>query len=183
VTAGSGASFNLQINPTGFVGNIALACAFQGTKPRGADCSVSPASVAANGTDPSPFTVNVPTTARSGAVPQFDAPRAPLDPSPWARHIVPLLLGLMLLAAVAGLYERRPGFAGPFLRQGKLRPALHWAPLTAAMLLVLFWAACGGGSGEGTKPPTGTPAGTYTVNLSATASGVTKTQALTVTVN
>ncbi len=92
-------------------------------------------------------------------------------------------LGLMLLvlAAVAALYQRRPKSAGPFLRQGRLRPALQLAPLAATMLLVLLWAACGGGP----PPPQdrGTPAGTYNLTLTATAGGVSKTTSLKVTVN
>ncbi|MBI4166994.1 MAG: choice-of-anchor D domain-containing protein, partial [Acidobacteria bacterium] len=182
VAAGSTASFRLQIEPTGFVGNVALACAFQGTAPRGASCSVTPASVGLDGTNPASFMVNVATTARSLAVPQVGDYKSPLQPRPWTRHVEPLLLALMLLAAIAAVgacpdagRDRRSSNAAGH------RPALLGAPLVATLLIVLLWSTCGGGPTP--APQTGTPAGTYTLNLTATVGGVSKSTTLTLRVN
>ena len=65
VSAGQTATYDLQITPTGFSGNVMLACAFQGSTPRGASCSVSPGALTLNGSDPGTFTANVATTAPS----------------------------------------------------------------------------------------------------------------------
>ena len=182
VNAGGTATYKLQIAPTGFSGNVALSCAFQGSTPGGASCSV-PSSVAVNGVDAAPFSVSVTTMARSLAGPR--GPAQPPAPSPWARHTVPLFIGLMMLmlAAVAAVCDRR---AALYDRHRPVRtPALQWAPLAATMLFVLLWAACGGGGDRNQShlPPTGTPAGTYKLTLTATASGVSKTSTLSLTVN
>jgi hypothetical protein len=181
---------------------VALACAFQGSTPRGASCSVSPNSVTLNGVDPTPFAVNVATTARAAAVPQVGGHRPPLQPGSWARHVMPMLLAL-LAASMLALNSRRVVAAAfraasaglPAGRRGQVPPGatrvpgrsqgspLRWVPLMATMLAVLLWTACGGGGGRTTPPPTGTPAGTYNLTLTATAGGVSKTSTLTLTVN
>jgi hypothetical protein len=174
VNAGGTATYNLQIAPTGFSGNVTLSCAFQGSTPRGASCSV-PSPVAVNGVDPAPFAVSVTTTARSLAGPR--GPAQPPAPSPWAKHTIPLFIGLMMLmlAAIGALYDRR---------QPVRTPALQWAPLATTMLFVLLWAACGGGRVQQTQQTqTGTLAGTYNLTLTARASGVSKTSTLTLRVN
>ena len=63
--------------------------------------------------------------------------------------------------------------------------ALQWSPFAATMLLVLLWTGCGGSGSGGTPAPpqVGTPAGNYTITMSATAAGVTKTQNLALRVN
>jgi hypothetical protein len=62
------------------------------------------------------------------------------------------------------------------------RSALQWAPLAATLLALLLWAACGG-DGPPPSQDRGTPAGTYNITLTATASGVSRTSTLTLTVN
>lgn len=175
VNAGQTAAYGLQLTPTGFSGNVALGCAFQDKTPRGASCSVNPTSVTLSGTDAGPFTVNVSTTARSLAGPR--GPALPPSSNPWARRFAPLLLGIMLLMlAVVAVSGRR--------HLPVSTPARLWAPLAAAMLFVLLWAACGGGGGSPPPPPpSGTPIGTYTLTLTATAGGVSKTSTLTLKVN
>jgi hypothetical protein len=174
VNAGATATYNLQIAPTDFSGTVALACAFEGSTPRGAGCSVSPSSVTLNGTDPAAFAVNVTTTARSTAGPR--GPALPLLPAPQARHTMPLCMGLILLilSAAAAVCGRRclPGRT----------PALQWAPLATTLLVALLWVACGGGSNPPT-PSKGTPAGTYSLTVTATSSGVSKPSTLTLKVN
>ncbi|MFB3921475.1 MAG: choice-of-anchor D domain-containing protein [Terriglobia bacterium] len=170
VTAGATGVYNLQIAPTGLSGSVSVTCAFQGSTPRGAGCSVASSPVSVNGVDPAPFTVNATTTARSLVAPQGNRhPRGGGYPP-----LIPVALGLMLLAAVAAVTHRRSS------------PALRWAPLAATLLLLVFWTACGGGGGGGGgggTTPRGTPAGTYNLTVTATSGGVSRTAALTLTVN
>ncbi len=186
VNAGQTATYNLQLAPTGFSGTVALACAFQGTTPRETRCSVSPNSVTANGVDPVPFAVNVTTTARATVAPPFSShPRGSgdLPMQPWARHVGPLMLGMLMMLMLA-VVAVDPCFRGDDSRQPVRRPTLQWAPLAATLLAVLLWSACGGGGG--TSPPPqqrGTPAGTYNLTLTGTAGGVSRTSALTLKVN
>jgi len=79
-------------------------------------------------------------------------------------------LGLASLATLAAARKRRAAWL-----------------LGACLLLAMLWSACGGG-GTTTPPPTnpGTPAGTYTVDVTATdatTSTLTHTIQLTLIVN
>jgi len=81
------------------------------------------------------------------------------------------LLGLASVAALAAARNRRAAWL-----------------LSAGLLLVVLWSACGGGATQTTTPPStpGTPAGTYTVDVTATdaaASRLTHTIQYTLTVN
>ncbi len=174
VSAGGTANYNLSLTPSGFVGSATLICTWQSQQPRGTHCSVTPASVNMDGTNPAPFTVSVSTTKRSLAGPR--GPAAPIS-DPWARHPVPLLLALLaLLLPMAA--------SSPSIGWRRRRPALPWVvPLSATLFVVLLWAACGGGGGAAPTPQTGTPAGTYTLTVTATTSGVSKTTNLTLKVN
>jgi hypothetical protein len=167
VTAGQPATYNLSIAPSGFVGTAALTCTWQGTQPRGTNCTVSPTSVNLDGTNPAPFTVNVTTKARSLAGPRPDN----LPPMNRRQHDVPLvvlMLGLITLIA-RDAPRRRKAYLG----------------LTVSLLLAGLWVSCGGGGGGGAPPPpqTGTPAGTYSLTITATASGVSRSTTLTLKVN
>jgi hypothetical protein len=56
--------------------------------------------------------------------------------------------------------------------------------LSACLLLAAIWTGCsGGGSSSGPPPSTGTPAGNYTLNVTGTSQGVSRTVNLTLTVN
>jgi hypothetical protein len=170
VNAGQTGAYNLQIAPTGFSGNVALTCTWQSSQPRGTNCSVSPTSATLNGTDPTPFTVSVSTSARSLASPR--GPTLPRMPEPWAGHSPPLLAWLLALAVLVmlGAPSRRRVYVG----------------LAMSMLLVVLWVACGGGGGGSAPPPppqTGTPAGTYSLTITGTAAGVSRTTSLTLKVN
>ena len=43
-----------------------------------------------------------------------------------------------------------------------------WLALSFSLLLVLVWAACGGGGSMSTSPGSGTPAGTYMLTVTGT---------------
>ncbi len=176
VTAGSAATFSLVLDRKGYVGTAYLACTWNGQQPVGTSCTVSPNPVSLNGADAARVTVRVTTTARSMAVPQFGAYRAPLQPGPWARHAVPLLVALLMLGAVAAVSHRR--FKPPAGTSG-----LQWAPIGTALLFVLLWQACGGGGGSPAPVQPGTPAGTYSLTINATAGGVSRTMILGLQVN
>ena len=164
VAAGQTANYELVLNPTGFSGTVAMSCS--GAPPR-ATCSVSPSSLALDGSTPAEVTVSVTTTARSLAPPGH-----PVGPLGGKRSpMTPWLLWLASLLMIAGcrLAARRRAVWG----------------LTAVVLAVMVWAACGGGGGAPAPSPvqTGTPAGTYTLTVTATAGNLTHSTSLTLRVN
>ncbi|PYV23067.1 MAG: hypothetical protein DMG24_14955 [Acidobacteria bacterium] len=164
VTAGQTASYMLTLaSQGGFSGAVSLTCA---GAPAAATCSLSPTSVAL--AESGTAAVTVTTTARSLAPPI--APRRP----PGLGSPEVLLLTWLTVLLLAGW--TRPGSTLPKRRQ-------QWTPLGAALVLVMLWAACGGGRTPGPPPVTGTPAGTYTFTVAATASGLTNSVSLTLVVN
>jgi len=163
VNAGQTATFNLQLAPTGFSGNVSLTCT---ENISAATCSVLPTSVTLDGTNAAPFTVTVTTTARAMAGPRPDG-----RPGARGRRLfLPLVVSLFGLAVFAT-------FAAPRRRR-------VYVGLAASLVLITLWASCGGGGGGGAAPPqTGTPAGTYSLTVAATASGVSRTTTLSLKVN
>ena len=120
--------------------------------------------------------------ARGGPALQVGGHRPPLQPESWTRYVVPLMLALLAVSVLAG--KSRPAQSG--IGESAVADATRaYVPLAATLLAVLLWAACGGGGGGGSPPPQdrGTPAGTYTLTLTATAGGVSKTSSLTLKVN
>ncbi len=165
VAAGATATYNLVFTPAGFVGTMTLACT---GAPTAAVCTPSPASVSLDGTTAANVTVTVTTTARSAAPPISGVrPAPPLMDWPPLRWLG--LLSLVLLAALASAGMARD-------RRGRL----NGLALGMAFLLVLVWAAC---NKESTPSQHGTPAGTYTLTLTGTAGGATRSTALTLKVN
>jgi hypothetical protein len=118
-----------------------------------------------DGINAAPFTATVTTTARSMVVPRTKFP------PPTAKHRgVPLLVWLLMLVTLAMFAAAR-----------RQRVNLGLAP---AVLLVALWAACGGGGSVPPPPPkTGTLAGTYTLTVTGTSSGVSRSTTLTLKVN
>jgi Abnormal spindle-like microcephaly-assoc'd, ASPM-SPD-2-Hydin/Beta-propeller repeat len=169
VAAGQTATYSMQVVPSGFTGTVALSCA---GAPAQAGCSVSPNSLAVNGTTPSQFTVSVTTTARSIAAPWTK----PLASQPFGTVPVALAMLLLMLAIAAMLT----------LLMAR-RPKLAFIIPAAMALIAVSLAGCGGGGGTSATPPpptvTGTPAGTYTLTVTGTAGGATRNVALTLIVN
>ncbi len=163
IFAGQTATSTLTIRPAGgFNLAVSLACSGQ---VQAATCSISSSTVTPDGFNPSTTTLNFVTTARSGVFPKPPGPRQwlPQVRSPWALWLATLVLLLVLAAS-----ERRRRLAFGLI-----------------VVCVLLAGACGGGGaagGGGGGPTAGTPAGTFTLTVTATTGGLTHTTTITVTV-
>jgi len=158
ISSGGTANYNLQITAaSGFSGTVNLSCS---GAPQGSQCSVSPASLTVAAGSTSSFTVSV-TTIKAQSAP--------------ARFITAAGFGaLMLISLPLVIIARR--------RSTRIG-------LCAVMLLGIgiSISACGGGGSSsvpgGAPPPAqGTPAGTYSLTLTATSGTTTVTQNLTLVV-
>jgi hypothetical protein len=162
VTAGQTATYNLQLTPAnGFTGIVTMNCS---GAPSLATCNVSPSSANVNGAAVT-VTVTVTTTAPSVAsLIRNMEPGTPMGRTNLA------MSGMTMLVLLAGV------------RIPRKRLRLLIASGVAALALA-FFVGCGGSAG-GTNPPGGgTPKGTYTLTLSGSSGGVTKTTPLTLIVN
>jgi hypothetical protein len=158
ISAGQTATYNLQITPnSGFNGAVALAC--QGA-PGASACSISPASLPANGSYA--FAVTVSNTSNAMVTAPIQIPRIPA--LPMASAVLALLL---ILAAMLIL---RSGLAGNHLRR-------FLAPALAVLLLGLVYASGCGGGGPTVQPPTNA-----TLTITGASSGVNRSLSLGLTV-
>ena len=165
VSGGNKATYNLQVTPmNGFSGAVALSCS---GAPSEATCTVSPSSMTLNGAAGA-FTVSVSTTSSSIVIPQFRPDRRH---GPKAAPLC-LLLALVAFFLLTGFRNSTSG----------LRKRLAYIPALAVLVVTLAWV--GGCSGLNTVHThnAGTPAGTYTLTITGTSNGVTRTQSLTLTV-
>jgi hypothetical protein len=156
VGAGSMATYKLSIGGGGFSGTASLTCT---GAPQGANCSFpSGATINVSGSSASPFNVTVTTTSRATAAfsPSSTSSRSWL----WAV----LLIGVVILPNA----------------KRKERSAWRIIRLWPLLLLVLL-SACGGGGSTSTNP-IGTPAGTYSLTVTATSGSVKQSVPLTLTV-
>lgn len=157
ISAGETATFSMQANSQGFSGAAQLAC---GNSIPAATCTVTPAQINISSTQSAPFGVNISTTARAAIPLWWPLSRhEPLAPLP----LFSLLVAFFVLIALAMVRNRRP----------TLVPLLL---LLGGFLL----ASCGGGSGN--SSPNGTPAGNYTVTITASVPGASRSVNLSVTV-
>lgn len=164
VLAGTAASYTLTLTPqNGFSAKVTFTCS---TPTPSSSCSVSPATVTPDGTNPATATITV-STAMRGLAPPGRGPR-PIWPRLGAPGAMQWLIwlfvfGAILLAAAARAQRSRV-----------------WVALAAVMLLSAGLIACGGGSGV--SDPTGTPGGTYTVSISAASGAVSHSASATLVV-
>jgi len=172
VPAGQPATYQLSLTPQAFSGPVTLTCTPVTAIPN-ATCSItSPNPVTLNGTTATVVTVSVSTMSHSGmSLPShtrhYFAPGAYKLPAP--RWILYLLLLLLTLARASRKLRRVP------------------LALASALLLVMLIVGCAGGSRGSSGPPggggsTGTPAGTYQLLVTASASGVSSKTTLTLVV-
>jgi Bacterial Ig-like domain (group 3)/FG-GAP-like repeat len=148
VAAGQSATFTFTVTPlAGYTGTVKFSC---GTLPSLATCSFSPATVTLSGGTAVTSTLTVATAAASAML----QPERPFGPSmPW------IPAGGMAIAGVMGL-----AFAPAKIRRScrQLR-LLSWGFLLASLSLAI--AGCGGGNSTPSNP--GTPAGAYSISVSA----------------
>jgi len=160
IAAGQAASFTLSVGGAGISGTASLSCT---GAPIGANCSV-PTSEPFSSTIPATFNVSVTTTSR-----MIGALHSPAStPMPWLWTVA--ALGIVVW----------PGMSVP---KRSIRRYIWLAPLT----LLLFLVSCGGNasnsSGGGQQPnPNGTPAGSYTLTVTAISGSATQASSLTLIV-
>lgn len=154
VVAGQSGTYALKLSPiNAFSQSVSLSCS---GAPLEATCSVSPEAVALDGLHDSTSTVAVTTTARSSLH------NVPYTPPSGPSGIRLLGLGKALLAFL--MLATLVGAGGQKGKSSLARPA-------AILSLVLFLVNCGGGGEGGGGGPIGTPAGTYTLTITASCSG------------
>jgi sugar lactone lactonase YvrE len=161
VTAGQTATYNLQITANQ---NASVTFTCTGA-PTAATCTVPAAAVAVTAGTPAPVSVTVSTTARGLLVPQSQPATRMQPPAAIQMLRISVLAMLLLIATLLAMTQSPAGRLR--VARAALSACLVLMPLAAATLLV----GCGGGGGGGssTPPPaTGTPAGTYTVVVTAT---------------
>jgi hypothetical protein len=174
VAAGQTATYNLALNGTsGFTGTVALTCA---GAPSLSTCTTTPSSLSLSGTNTLNTTVSVSTMARGMAVSRHLPPQL----------IVPLRVpvGWLALAALLSSATFAPRCRPRGLKS--VRIAFVTVLLFVTMLATGALISCGGGSGTPLPPP-GTPAGTYSLTVTAMAASgsatLTHKTTLTLTVN
>jgi hypothetical protein len=154
VPAGQPASYTLSIGGKGWSGQASLSCS---GAPSGASCSVAPSTLTVSAINPSPLTVSVITTPRT-----MSALRAnPKLPSPWIWATA--LMAILILP-------------------GSLRSTFPASKLIRRMPLLLLFLLCSCGGGSGGSSQHGTPAGTYTLIVTATSGSLSQSLPLTLTV-
>jgi hypothetical protein len=173
VAAGETATFTLTLTPAGgFHEMVSLVCS---GVPKAASCAVTPASFKMDSERPADAKVTVTTKARA-MTPPSARPGSSRDWPHGAHRFVPFLWLFMASLLVEG--RRR---IKKYVRAARQTLGVAGAALA---LFVVFWtAACGGGGRKvSPPPPDGTPAGTYTLTLTGSYDGVSRSTAISLTV-
>jgi FG-GAP-like repeat/Cep192 domain 4 len=167
ITPGVTANFDLLLSPQGgFNHAVDLSCS---GAPQGSNCTVTPASATLDGTNSSAVGLRVITTGNALLVPGGPGSGAPPSGSP------PLAVWLTFLSLLG------------MVAMAKLSPkggcARRLAPFAAIALLVVLWAACGGGvNSSSTASGNSTPSGTYTLTVTGKSGGLTRSASVTLKV-
>jgi hypothetical protein len=149
VSAGSSATYTLQINSAGgtFASTVSLSC---GQLPSHATCSLSPSS-AKPGTKGTSVTVTIATNGSSSSFAAARSQNATFAYATWIQFQGMGLLGFAMLGA----------------RFGR-KKWLTAVSLALILLLLCFAVGCAGGTGIAQQDTKNTPAGTYTVSVTGT---------------
>jgi len=175
VQAGGAVTYNLQVTPiSGFNGTVTISCA---GAPSQATCIPSESSAAPNGDTAATFSVRVTTMAPSTATPGIGRQGHPFDDLRTLPTVLMVALGLALLS-----------FSSRFRSiAAQLRNAYPFALPLGFILLATLLFGCGGGGTGGPPilpPPSGgTPIGKYSLMVTGTSNGLSRSQTLTLTVN
>jgi hypothetical protein len=159
IMAGQTATFNLSVSGSPlFVGTVNLSC---NGAPAQASCALSAPSLMVDGPTPANFTAGINTTRRSSTWPSGRYPQLPP-----VVLVLALILGLLSALAAA-------------------RRKVRYASALALGSALVFLASCGGGGGGGSGGggTTGTPAGTYTIIVTATSGSANRSFNLTLNVD
>jgi hypothetical protein len=161
VVAGNPASYTIQMTPLSqFTASISVAC--NSGLPASSTCTPSTTPVTLQGTSPSTVTLVISTTARVTTT-ASSSPRNGLFYASWLP-----ITGIAFLGVGIGS-RLRPG-----------RRVLGGVLFIVVGTLILLQPACGGHSNTSTT--SGTPAGTYTVNVTATSGSFSQTTPITLVV-
>jgi hypothetical protein len=163
VAAGKAATYSLSVGGNGGLsGTVSLTCS---GSPTAATCAVSPTSVTLNGSGPATATVTVTTTARSEVMTPVATPEHLqmhwIYGSP--RLLAIYAVGSAMAFGLMLIFGTRP------------RRRISWAWIITGVLLIVGLASCGCGGGssgsDGSNPSggsvIGTPAGSYTITVTA----------------
>jgi hypothetical protein len=170
VQAGSTANIPIQVaSLNGFIGAITLTCS---GAPAQSVCS-APGTVYVFATLQDIVTFDVDTTARTA---QSILPLS--GPTSLPASGIPLAAweSLFGAAAFAMLLQTR------MLSRSSTARYARFASLAAAVLTIVFAASCGGSKSVTPPPPNGTPAGTYTLTVTATSGSITHSTTVALTV-
>jgi hypothetical protein len=153
VSPGQAAKYTIAVAPGGgFKESVALSCS---GAPAQSTCSLSPSSVALNGSSVASVTVMVTTAGNSASL--SDQPFYPTDNRSLAMWFgLSGFAGLVLLGG--SIHRSRKGMSG----------MLRLAALLCLLSLGMTWSACGSGSGGGHGNGGGTPSGTYILLVTGT---------------
>jgi hypothetical protein len=162
VVAGQFATYTVTVTPTGPIPSaVTLSCS--SGLPTGAACSfTTPTIPNLNNGSAVSDTLNISTTMRTTTTAGLNPGRVPL---------------YAIWLPISGLTLLGLGIGGKVSRKGRL---LGGILLVGLFTLALLQPGCGGG-GQSTTTVVGTPAGTYTITISAT-SGATRTSSVILTV-
>jgi len=157
---------------------VALACT---GAPTNATCTLSTSSLAVAGASAAPFTVQIATVAGTALAPAAKLPRQP-PPPPGSLPLLTVALiaclgiALGVRSALLDLRMRRSSaFKAAF---GAIAGAIVIAGLAGSL------SSCGsvGGGGTGANMQSDTPPGTYTITVTGTTQGASRTVQLTLDV-